>query len=70
MIIVENCRVKITMSRILIDPRLFFGVDFDSSTLTIVSRCRRSCATTSSRLGASIVADLSSPLAGAGGIRE
>ena len=35
---VENCRVKITMSRILIDPVLFFGVDLDSSTLMMVSR--------------------------------
>ena len=62
LIIVENCRVKITMSRMPIDPPVFFGVDRDSSTLMIVRRWRRSWATASSRLGASIVADLSSPL--------
>src|SRR6476620_9444128 len=49
-----------TMSRILMEPRVFtFFVS--SSTLTTLMRWRLSCATTSSRDGASIVADLSSP---------
>src|SRR6185312_9587022 len=50
------------MSRILIDPSFFFGAAAVSSILTTFSFCWRSCLMTSSRFGASIVADLSSPL--------
>jgi hypothetical protein len=39
LIIVENCRVKMTMSRILMLPEIFLGFAF-SSTLTTVIRCR------------------------------
>ncbi len=60
---VENWRVKITMSRIETEPPVFcFDLDC-SSTLTTFIRSRRSCWTTSSRLAASIVAVLRSPLA-------
>src|SRR5438552_842273 len=62
LIIVENWRVKITMSRILIDPNRFFFVAPPSSILTRLRRSVFSCARTSSRLLASIVADFSSPL--------
>jgi hypothetical protein len=64
LIIVENCRVKITTSRIEILPADFFlfAACEASSILTTFRRCRRSCATTSSRLGASIVAVRRSPL--------
>src|SRR5689334_20410459 len=62
LIIVENCRVKMTMSRILTDPPRFFRFAVPSSILTTFSLSWRSCLMTSSRLGASMVADLRSPL--------
>jgi hypothetical protein len=61
LIIVANWRVKMTMSRVLILPPAFF-LPRSSSTFTTMSFCRRSCATTSSRVLASIVDDLRSPL--------
>jgi len=51
-----------TTSRILIDPPRFFRFAVPSSILTTFSLSCRSCLMTSSRDGASIVADLSSPL--------
>jgi hypothetical protein len=62
LIIVENCRVKMTMSRILMRPPRFFLFAVPSSIFTTIKRCCFSCLMTSSRVGASIVADLSSPL--------
>src|ERR1700749_4986283 len=50
------------MSRILIDPIRFFFVAPPSSIFTTLSFIERSCLMTSSRFGASIVADFSSPL--------
>src|SRR5882672_6016084 len=61
LIIVENWRVKMTTSRVLIEPRpIFFAASW--SILTTLSRCFRSCAITSSREAASIVAVRRSPL--------
>src|SRR5690349_15574659 len=50
-----------TMSRILMEPLAFLTFFDSSSTLTTLMRWRLSCATTSSRDGASIVAVFSSP---------
>jgi hypothetical protein len=60
LIIVENCRVKITMSRAGTLPA-GFGLLAASSTLTTARRMRRSIATASSRVGASSVAERRSP---------
>src|SRR5688572_15579662 len=56
LIIVENWRVKMTMSRIPIEPDRIFFWAVPSSTLMTCSFCLLSCFITSSRLGASIVA--------------
>ena len=60
LIIVENCRVKITTSFIGTLPG-DFGLRICSSILTTASRSLRSASTASSRDGASIVALRRSP---------